>query len=106
MSSRRSRRSTSRNTWPAKPRRKAASKAVRGRSSIRRLDDGRHGAGAVTGAVRVGAVSVDLVLLELGVLLGGRQHDDPAGGVDLLGHLKAPLLRVAEQLLEHADDVL
>ena len=54
----------------------------------------------------IGAEGVDLVPLQLGVLHGGREHDDSALVVDLLGELPAPLRRMPEELAEHDDHVL
>src|SRR4051812_48557660 len=73
----------------------------RGLSAWRGLDDSGHGTGALARAERIGSKSVNLVLLEFRVFLGGRQDNHATRGMDLQGHLEALLPRVAEQLLQH-----
>ncbi len=48
---------------------------------------------------------MDLVALQLGVFPSGRQDDDAPLGVDLLGHLKSPLGRMAKNLGQHGHHV-
>src|SRR4051812_36962587 len=76
-----------------------------GKSSRRRLDRRRHRPLAAADEW-IGAEGVNLIALQLRVLLCRRQHDDATLRVYLVGHLKAPLARVAEQLLQHGDDVI
>src|SRR5262245_42950073 len=40
------------------------------------------------------------------MLFGGGDHNHPAGGVDLFGHLKSAFDRMTEKGAEHLDDIL
>src|SRR5713101_3059312 len=49
---------------------------------------------------------MDLIALQLGALLARRVHDNPPRGVHFHGHLVAPFRGMAEEPLQHVDDVL
>src|SRR4051794_34194219 len=68
------------------------------------LDRCRHRTFAALDLI-VLAERVNLVALELGVLSGGGEQDGTPASVDLFGELKALFYRIAENLMDHIDDV-
>src|SRR5215210_3708029 len=74
-------------------------------SARRRLYDRRHRSFA-TRDERIGAESMDLVALQLGVLQVRGGDDDPTGGMHLHSHPVALLQRMLKERVEHVDHVL
>src|SRR4029077_3359096 len=70
-----------------------------------RLDAGGHRTFTRV-QVRVFAVGVDLIALQLRVLAGCGEHNGTAAAVDFHSNLKSLLDRVTKKLLHHGHDVL